>query len=129
MRAVLDTSALIGPVFDAGDDELAISSITLAELHFGVLVTQDPDVRASRLSRLTTITRLFDPLPVDEPVAEEYGRLAARVASVGRSPRARAFDLVIAATAKVHDARLYTRNAEDLRGLSDMVEIVDPATR
>ena len=33
-------------------------------------------------------------------------------------------DLLIAATAYAHGARLYTRNAEDLRGLEDLVDIV-----
>jgi predicted nucleic acid-binding protein len=33
-------------------------------------------------------------------------------------------DLLIAATAHAHGARLYTRNAGDLRGADDLVEIV-----
>jgi predicted nucleic acid-binding protein len=33
-------------------------------------------------------------------------------------------DLLIAATAHAHSARLYTRNAHDLSGLEDLVEIV-----
>jgi predicted nucleic acid-binding protein len=33
-------------------------------------------------------------------------------------------DLLIAATAHAHAAKLYTRNAEDLAGLADLVEIV-----
>lgn len=49
------------------------------------------------------------------------------VVAVGRRPRARAMDLLIAATAHTHDARLYTRytrNQDDLRGLHDLVEVV-----
>lgn len=37
-------------------------------------------------------------------------------------------DLLIAATAHAHDAKLYTANAEDLRGLEGLVEVVDIAT-
>jgi toxin FitB len=50
--------------------------------------------------------------------------LAAAVAQSGRQPRSRVLDLLIAATAHAHDARLYTRNSENLRGLADHIEIV-----
>ncbi len=33
-------------------------------------------------------------------------------------------DLLIAATAHAHDARLYTRNADDFAGLDDLIEVV-----
>jgi predicted nucleic acid-binding protein len=33
-------------------------------------------------------------------------------------------DLLIAATAHAHSARLYTRNAADLAGLEELVEIL-----
>ena len=88
------------------------------------MVTADDETRAERLRRLTRLQRSFDALPIDDDVAASYGRLAAAVAGVGRRPRARTFDLLIAATAHAHDARLYTRNAADLIGLEDLVEIV-----
>jgi hypothetical protein len=34
-------------------------------------------------------------------------------------------DLLIAATAIAHGARLATRDADDLRGLEDLLEVVD----
>ena len=124
MRALLDTSVVIAdrPAPLAG--ELAISAVTLAELHFGVLVATEPDVRAERLRRLSILQRQFDALPVDDAVAASYGRLAAAVVAVGRQPRARTMDLLIAATAHAHGARLYTRNAADLAGLEDLLEVV-----
>lgn len=70
------------------------------------------------------LQRSFDALPIDDDVAASYGRLAAAVAQVGRQPRSRAFDLLIAATAHAHDARLLTRNAADLVGLDDLLDIV-----
>ena len=94
------------------------------ELHFGVLVAKTSHVRAGRLARLSAIQRRFDPLPVDDAVAASYGQLAARVVQVGRQPRARVTDLLIAATAHAHDAAVYTRNAEDLAGLDDLITIV-----
>lgn len=124
MKALLDTSVLIATDVPALDGELAISAVSLAELHFGVMVTADDATRAERLRRLTMLQRSFDALPVDDDVAASYGRLAAAVAHAGRQPRARAFDLLIAATAHAHGARLYTRNATDLVGLDDLLEIV-----
>ena len=123
MKAVLDTSVVIAGDVGELTGELAISAVTLAELHFGVLVTKDPNVRAERLRRLSILERNFDPLPVDADVARSYGRLAAAVARAGRTPRARVADLLIAATAHAHGARLYTRNAADLRGLEKLVDI------
>lgn len=124
MRALLDTSIVIATDVGPLEGELAISAVTLSELHFGVLVATDPAVRAERLRRLSVLQRSFDALPVDEAVAASYGRLAALVVAAGRQPRARTMDLLIAATAHAHDARLYTRNAADLYGLEDLVEVV-----
>lgn len=121
---MLDTSVVlaagIGPL--AGD--LAISAATLAELHFGVLVTADAGVRAERLRRLSVLQHQFDALPVDEAVAASYGQLAAAVVAAGRRPRPRTMDLLTAATAHAHSARLYTRNPDDLRGADKLVEVV-----
>jgi prevent-host-death family protein len=57
-------------------------------------------------------------------VAESYGLLASHVAKAGRQRRARVMDLLIAATARAHDAALFTRNSLDLHGLEGLVEIV-----
>jgi predicted nucleic acid-binding protein len=122
---VLDTSVVVATGVAPLEGELAISAATLAELHFGVLVAQDAGVRAERLRRLSILQRQFDALPVDEAVAASYGQLAAAVVAAGRRPRARAMDLLIAATAHAHSARLYTRNARDLRGTDELIEVVE----
>ncbi|SRR5690606_7939901 len=124
MRAILDTSIVVATDVPRLDGELAISSATLAELHFGVLVARDTAARAERLRRLSGLQRTFDALPVDDAVAAAYGTLAAAVVEAGRQPRARVFDLLIAATAYAHSARLYTRNADDLAGVDGLVEVV-----
>lgn len=129
MKSVLDTSVLLGARPAPIDGALAISSASLAELHFGVLVARSAEVRAEHLRRLGVIEQRFAALPIDDAVARHYGRLAAATASMGRKPRARVMDLLIAATAAAHGARLLTRNPSDLAGLDDLVEIVpiDPA--
>lgn len=123
-RAILDTSVVIstdvGPITGA----LAISAITVAELHFGVLVARSPEVRAERLRRLTILQQRFAALPVDEAVAVSYGQVASAVVEAGRRPRGRVMDLLIAATAHAHGARLYTRNAADLAGLESLIDVV-----
>ena len=124
MKAVLDTSVLIATDVPELEGELAISSASLAELHFGVLVTADATIRAERLRRLSDLQRKFDALPVDDDVAISYGQLAAAVAASGRQPPTRVMDLLIAATAHAHGARLYTRNARDLAAIEHLIEIV-----
>ncbi|CAN5913429.1 hypothetical protein BH23ACT2_BH23ACT2_31520 [soil metagenome] len=124
VRAVLDTSVLIATDVGPLPGELAISAATLAELHFGVLVATEPAIRAERLRRLSILQRRFDALPVDDAVAASYGQLAAAVAEAGRQPRARVLDLLIAATAHAHSARLYTRNATDLAGADRLLTVV-----
>jgi toxin FitB len=124
LKAVLDTSVLIATDIEFLEGELAISSASLAELHFGVLVTNDTAIRAERLRRLSAIQRTFDSIPVDDAVATSYGQLAAAVVATGRQPRSRVMDLLIAATAHAHGARLYTRNAADLVGIEHLLEIV-----
>lgn len=78
----------------------------------------------SDFRRLCDLQRKFDALPVDEEVAVSYGQLAAAVAATGRQPRSRVIDLLIAATAHAHGARLYTRNPADLVGIEHSIDIV-----
>lgn len=123
MRGLLDTSVLIAAEQPAGlPDEVAISAASLAELHFGVHLPDDVDERRRRVHRLATIEARFDPLPVDAAVARAYGVLAHETVRAGRRPRRRAVDLLIAATAQVHDVPLYTRDG-DVEHLSDHLDI------
>jgi predicted nucleic acid-binding protein len=124
-RGVLDTSVLIAGDVHPLPGELAVSVVSFAELQFGVLVAKSADVRAIRLSRLSVLQRRFEPaLPIDDAVADSYGQLAAKIANSGRNPRGRVTDLLIAATAHAHDAAVYTRNPDDLRGLEGLVNVV-----
>ena len=124
MKSVLDTSVLIADSLEQIEGDIAISMISIAELQFGVLVAPDDERRASRLSRLSAILRAFEPLPVDASVAASYGQLAAATHRAGRKSTARSLDLMIAATAHAHSARLITSNIDDVRHLESLIEIV-----
>lgn len=124
VRGVLDTSVVIATDVAPLEGELAISAVTLAELHFGVLVAKRGSIRAERLRRLLLLQRTFDALPLDGAVAASYGQIAAAVVEAGRQPRARSMDVLIAATAHAYSARLYTRNPDDFAGLGDLVDVV-----
>jgi len=127
LRAVLDTSVLIGGGPVAPGLQSAISTVSIAELHFGLLVAADDDTRALRAARLGLLeARYPDPLPVDDRVAREWGRLQAAVANRGGKPRRRYADLAIAATANVHQAVLVTHNRKDFTIIEDLVALRAP---
>jgi predicted nucleic acid-binding protein len=127
-RGILDTSVIIDleriepsllPV------EVAVSAITMAELAVGPHATTDPEERARRQDRLQRAEAAFDPLPFDAEASRAYGRIYAAVVAAGRKARgARAFDLLIAATACATGLPLYTRNPDDFYALGDLVEVV-----
>ena len=125
MRVLLDTSVLIGAA-TPGDLEGAISAASLAELHFGVLATRDPDEQARCAQRLGVIEATFDPLPIGAAVAREWGRLAAAVVRRGGQPRRRAMDLAIAATANVAAVPLVSHNDADFKLIDDLVDVRTP---
>jgi len=128
LRALLDTSILIGGRSPGDEVEAAISVVSLAELHFGLLVARDDQARARRANRLGMIEARFpDPLPVDDRVAREWGYLQSVVLAAGGQPRRRAADLAIAATARVHEATLLTDNPKDFSAISHLLHIASAA--
>lgn len=127
-QALLDTSVLIDFPADrvaAMADELAISAITVAELHYGITATADPVEQLVRRRRLRLILDFYDVLAFDAEVAEFYGTLATLVRVSGRNPRPRRLDLQIAATAVRHGLHLLTRNGADFAGLEAALRVHD----
>ncbi len=125
---VLDTSILIGSDPLPPELSTAISAVSIAELHFGLLVARDEQARATRATRLGLIeARYPDPLPVDDRVARQWGSLQATFVSRGARSRRRSADLAIAATAIVHDATLVTHNLNDFKLIDDLVRVITPA--
>jgi predicted nucleic acid-binding protein len=100
-----------------------VSAVSLAELSYGVALAPTPTVAAARSQVLAALRTWLTPLPFDWQAADKYGELAALVLAAGRQPRPRRFDLMIAATAIVHDLPLYTANADDFRGLEPLLDI------
>ena len=106
--------------------EMAISTLTLAELTAGPLATADELERARRQERLQRFETGVESLTFSPSCARAYGHIYAATLAGDRKPRgARAVDLMIAATALAHDLPLHTLNAKDLRGLEGLLEIVD----
>jgi predicted nucleic acid-binding protein len=117
--------------------EMAISAVTLAELSAGPHEVRRNDEqdsydeyaeRARRLDVLQRAENEFDPIPFDAEAARAYGRICAAVISVGRKPRRRIADLMIAATAVAEGLPLFTTNPDDFVGLDSLLRIV-PVTR
>lgn len=113
--AVLDTSTFVAVEQERRlgrtlPDEVGVSVVTLAELELGVLVAKDSDTRATRLATLTRLREHTAGIAIDDRVASAYARLAARQLAEGRRPRVH--ETWIAATAVVHDAEVWTQDAD-----------------
>jgi predicted nucleic acid-binding protein len=94
---------------DALPEEMAISPITVGELHAGVLATEDLDVRARRLATLESIADV-EQLPIDEMVARSWALLRVHLAKNKR--RLNVNDLWIAATALAHNIPVVTQDED-----------------
>ena len=126
---LIDTSVVIDwddtAVIDRLPDEVAISTITLAELATGPHLTSDPAERARRQARLQQAESLFDPISFDRAAARSYGEVVAAVIATGRKHRPRLADLLIAAVAHANGLALYTRNPADFSGLEHLIHVED----
>jgi predicted nucleic acid-binding protein len=118
------SSTWIGSTLTRFRSSSPLSAVTLAELAAGPHAADESDERARRQDRLQRAEAAFEPLPVDAEVARAYGRVYSAVAAGRRARKARAFDLLIAATALAAELPLYTRNEDDFRGLGSLGEIV-----
>lgn len=126
-RGLLDTCVVIDlPLIDSRllPVEAAVSSIVLAELAQGVAMTRDPAEMMARAQRLADVEAEFAAIPFDREAARRFGTLVALTVKANRNPRPRRMDLLIAATAAAHGLPLFTRNADDFKGLEQGVEII-----
>ncbi len=102
-------------------DEIFLSVLVVGEIRTGIERIRRRDDRAARaLDRwLRELLRTHEEriLPIDLAVAEEWGRLNAPA-------RVSVVDGLLAATAKVHDLSLATRNVRDV--VPAAVRLVNP---
>jgi predicted nucleic acid-binding protein len=107
-----------------GDADLATTAITVAEIEYGLARLPD----GSRADALRTAAAgLWESfataiLPFDIAAARNYGALMATRDGAGRPTSA--FDARIAAIAKVHRAKIATRNIADFQGMG--LALIDP---
>ncbi|QIS13608.1 type II toxin-antitoxin system VapC family toxin [Nocardia arthritidis] len=127
-RGVLDTGIIAAfSLFEPAElpIESAITAVTLGELSRGPYATDDPIKRARRIAVLQHAEATFgDALPYDSEAARIFGLICASVYAIGRQPRRRTADLMIAATATRNGLPLYTTNPKDFAGLDALVTIV-----
>lgn len=111
--ALLDTSVLIAREsgrrldVDRIPEQSAISVVTIAELHAGVLAAADTATRARRLATLEAAS-VVEPLAVTVDAARRWAELRVRLAELGR--RAKVNDLWIAAIAAAGQLSVVTQD-------------------
>ncbi len=140
-RGLLDTNVvLLRHRVDPAElpDEMAISAITLAELSAGTHLVRSNDEqsaydeheeRARRIDTLQRVESEFEPIPFEAEAARIYGQLTAGAVAVGRTPRRRVVDLMIAATAITEDLPLYTTSPDTFVGLGGLLTVVPVTPR
>lgn len=101
-----------------------ICAVTLAELGLGVALASDPKTLALRTERLLEIEHAFDALPFSPTAARRFTSMAKLVIAAGRNPKPRRMDLMTAAIASANDLPLFTRNADDFKGLDPLLTVV-----
>ena len=128
---LLDTSVLIDLAsLRLPDESLAVSTVTYAELMFGVEIASTTALRRERSARLAWLRDTLETewLPFDTVAAQSYALLAANVAP--KRPRhARSKDIMLAGHALSIGAGLATLNPKDFELVSDRVEIIVPERR
>jgi len=127
-RGLLDTTVFIaresGRPIDASrlPEESAVSVITIAELHAGVLAAADAETRARRLATVEAIADIHT-LAVDEAAARVWARMRVHLAQTGG--RVRVNDLWIAAVAAANNLPIVTQDNDfdPVRGVAGLAGI------
>jgi len=111
----LDTSVFIaretGRPLGELPERVAVSVVTLGELHLGVLNATDAAVRSRRADTLA-LARAADPLPVSEAVMSSWARLVVDCRAAGVHRAVKLLDALIAATAVEHGLAVITQDAD-----------------
>ena len=112
IRKVKPHGAVVEWLRQIEDRDIYLSAMTVGEIQMGVEITRRQDTQKAREieSWLAQVVATFQVLPLDAEVCREWGRL------IDRRTKALTEDAFIAATAKVHDFTLVTRNLRDFQG-------------
>ncbi|MFO1187085.1 MAG: type II toxin-antitoxin system VapC family toxin [Alphaproteobacteria bacterium] len=89
-------------------DQLCISSVTLAELHYGA---EKSEQRANNLRTIENFTARLDVLPFTPKAAEHFGEIRAELERAGKPVGA--YDLMIGAHARSEGLVLVTNNTRE----------------
>ena len=102
------------------DQQLFLSAVTMGELQAGIERTrrQDPSKASKIESWADQLASSYQILPMDTACFREWGRI------MDRRPDELLEDAMIAATARVHDLIVATRNEHDFKRLD--VRILNP---
>jgi predicted nucleic acid-binding protein len=125
-RGLLDTSVFIATEsgrdikVESLPDEAAMSVVTMAELHAGVLAARDTATRVRRMATVDAL-RHVEVLPVDADAAQVWAQLRVQLSEQGR--RINVNDLWIAATAVSRGLPVYTQD-DDLAAVEGMAGLV-----
>ena len=109
-----DAVALVEGLAPGG---LAVALITYAEVYQGTLRSPDP---AAAQAQLAVFLEGAPILPFTVAVARRYAELREELRRQGKRVRARALDLMIAATALHYGYELVTRNLGDYDDVPDL---------
>jgi toxin FitB len=114
---------------DAHSADLRLSVVTLTEIENGIAkAKRQGAVRKAKdlADWLESVVHLYDNqiIAIDSEIAREAGRRLDDARGHGREPGLA--DMLIAATARVHDLTVLTRNVRDFEGCG--VTVVDPFT-
>ncbi|MBI5026732.1 MAG: PIN domain-containing protein [Nitrospirae bacterium] len=96
-------------------EEIAVSTIVIAELNYGAKASQNPQRNLEKLSRFTEVIRI---IPFDLSCATKFGDIKSKLRVMGKPTGE--VDALIAATAITHSAILVTNNLkhfENIEGL------------
>jgi predicted nucleic acid-binding protein len=114
MKGLVDTSVFIareaGRPLESLPDEPAVSVVTIAELHLGVLRARDAQTRARRLRTVSRVERDYDAIPIDAEVARTFASIIGDARAAGRRPPI--MDVWIAASGVRHGLVVFTKDAD-----------------
>jgi len=120
MRKPRPHGAVVAWLTGLRDEQILLSAVTLGELQAGIELTRRQDREKAQAIELWAdqLEDSYKVLPMDAPTFREWGRLM-----YGKSNHL-IEDAMIAATARIHDLTLATRNEADFRHFD--VEVVNP---